>query len=76
MLQDLGSKSLAGVNAALAGLMAALGPLWAGAIYDNVMPGAAYWMGAIVLALAGLVLARVRVPAHVSNRASAQLTAE
>ncbi len=67
---------LAGVNAALAGLMAALGPLWAGAVYDNVTPGAPYWMGAIILALAGLVLVRVRVPVRVSNRVSAQLTTE
>ncbi len=30
---------LAGVNVALAGLMAMLGPLWAGAVYDRVAPG-------------------------------------
>ena len=67
---------LAGVNTAVAGLMAALGPLWAGAVYDNVMPGAPYWMGAIILAVACLVLARVRVPAPASQRLNVQPVAE
>jgi hypothetical protein len=34
------------------------GPLWAGAIYDHVMVGSPYWMGAIILVLAGLMLLR------------------
>ncbi len=67
---------LAGVNTAIAGLMAALGPLWAGAVYDSVMPGAPYWMGAIILAGACLVLARVRVPAPASQRLNIQPVAE
>jgi multidrug resistance protein len=67
---------LAGVNTALAGLMAALGPLWAGAVYDHVMPGAPYWMGAVLLVVAGWVLARVRVQARASHPAQAPTWAE
>jgi len=47
-----------GVTTALSGLMSILGPLWAGAVYDLVMPGAPYWMGAVVFVLAGLMLTR------------------
>ncbi len=64
---------LAGVNTAVAGLMAALGPLWAGAVYDHVMPGAPYWMGAVILAVACLVLARVRVSVRASQPVSVQV---
>jgi MFS family permease len=63
---------LAGVNTALAGLMAALGPLWAGAVYDTVMPGAPYWMGAVILVVACLVLARIKVSVQGSQPASVQ----
>lgn len=52
---------LAGVNAAVSGLVAALGPLWAGAVYDYVMPGAPLWMGAILLGVACLLMAQVKV---------------
>jgi prevent-host-death family protein len=34
------------------------GLLWAGTVYDHVMVGAPYWMGAIVLVMAGLMLVR------------------
>jgi MFS transporter, DHA1 family, tetracycline resistance protein len=54
---------LAGVNVAMAGLMAMLGPLWAGAVYDYIMPSAPYWMGAVILGIACLVLLQVRVRA-------------
>lgn len=67
---------LAGVNAALGGLMSALGPLWAGAVYDKVMPGAPFWMGAIILAFACIVLAGVRVPRRSSGSISVQKFAE
>jgi MFS transporter, DHA1 family, tetracycline resistance protein len=66
---------LAGVNTALAGLVAALGPLWAGVVYDRVMPGAPYWMGAIILVVACFVLARIRTSAQTSPRVAVQ-TAE
>ena len=67
---------LAGVNAALAGLMSALGPLWAGVVYDNVMPGAPFWMGAIILGFACIVLAGIRVPRRSSRSVSVQSGAE
>lgn len=65
---------LAGVNAAVAGLMAALGPLWAGAVYDGLMPSAPYWMGAIILGIAALVLVSVKVSRPITQtlNASAQ----
>jgi multidrug resistance protein len=50
---------LMGVTTALNSLMNIAGPLWAGAIYDGLMPGAPYWMGAIVFVLAALLLSRV-----------------
>ena len=34
------------------------GPLWAGLIYDKVMMGAPYWMGAAVLVAAAVILLR------------------
>lgn len=51
---------MAGVNGALAGLMAMLGPLWGGAAYDAVAPGAQYPIAAVILGIACLVLVRVR----------------
>jgi MFS transporter, DHA1 family, tetracycline resistance protein len=49
---------LMGVTTALGSLMNVFGPLWAGAVYDHVMVGAPYWMGAIILILAGVMLLR------------------
>ena len=51
---------LAGVSAAIRGLVAALGPLWAGLAYDRIMPGAPLWIGTLLFLLAGLLLTRVR----------------
>src|SRR5215207_1393798 len=65
---------LAGVNVALAGLMSMLGPLWAGAVYDHVTPGAPYWMGALILCAASLLLARVRVKPGPSHERTASST--
>lgn len=47
---------LMGVTTGLGSLMNIFGPLWAGAVYDQVMIGAPYWMGAILLVLAGIML--------------------
>ena len=47
---------LMGVTTALGSLMNVFGPLWAGAVYDHVEVGAPYWMGAIILILAGLMM--------------------
>jgi DHA1 family tetracycline resistance protein-like MFS transporter len=49
---------LLGVTTALGSLTNILGPLWAGAVYDRIMLGTPYWMGAGVFVLAALVLAR------------------
>jgi MFS family permease len=54
---------LAGVNMALTALMAMLGPLWAGVMYDTIMPSAPYWMGAIILGITCFLL----VPAKVTS---------
>lgn len=67
---------LAGVNVALGGLMSMLGPLWAGAVYDHVTPEAPYWMGAVILGLACLLLVRVKVKAGVNRQASAYSAAD
>ena len=49
---------LMGVTTGVNSLMNIFGPLWAGAVYDHIMLGAPYWMGAIILVLAGLMLLR------------------
>ncbi len=49
---------LMGVTTGLGSLMNIFGPLWAGVMYDHVMVGAPYWMGAIILVLAGVMLTR------------------
>jgi MFS transporter, DHA1 family, tetracycline resistance protein len=49
---------LMGVTTGVGSLMNIFGPLWAGTVYDHVMVGAPYWMGAIVLVMAGLMLVR------------------
>jgi multidrug resistance protein len=51
---------LAGVNVALAGLMAMLGPLWAGAVYDKVSLHSPFWMGSIILLCACALLSRLK----------------
>jgi len=60
---------LNGVSTALSSLMTVFGPLWAGATYDYVTPGAPFLSGAILLVLASALLARVRAaaPAPVSH---------
>ena len=49
---------LMGVTTAISSLMNIAGPLWAGTVYDHIMPGTPFWMGALVLVAAGLMLAR------------------
>lgn len=69
---------LAGVNVALSGLMAMLGPLWAGAAYDHVAPSSPYWIGSIVLLVAcGLLLGvKVRKQVLTDNKQNAYSTAD
>ena len=45
-----------GVTAALGSCATILGPLWAGVMYDQVMPSAPFWMSAGVFALAACLL--------------------
>ena len=47
---------LMGVTTAIGSLMNILGPLAAGVVYDRVMMGAPYWIGAGILLLAALLL--------------------
>ncbi len=47
---------LMGVTTALASLANIFGPLWAGLVYDHIMAGSPYWMGAIFYAVAALFL--------------------
>lgn len=53
---------LMGVTTALGSLMNIIGPLWAGTIYDQIMPGAPFWMGAILFLLAAGMLLRLAQP--------------
>ena len=50
-----------GVSSAVGSLMNILGPLWGGFIYDAVMQGSPYWMGAGVLLVAAFMLTRTSV---------------
>ena len=47
------------VTTAIGSLMGVAGPLFGGAVFDNVMPGAPYWMGSILFVLAAFMLTRL-----------------
>jgi DHA1 family tetracycline resistance protein-like MFS transporter len=49
---------LMGVTTALGSLMNIFSPIWAGIMFDRVMVGAPYWIGAGILLLAALLLTR------------------
>jgi multidrug resistance protein len=51
---------LMGVTTAIASLMNIFGPVWAGVVFDRVMVGAPYWMGAGIIGLAAFLLWRSR----------------
>jgi DHA1 family tetracycline resistance protein-like MFS transporter len=57
---------LMGVISAVGSLTNIFGPLWAGLIYDHVMLGAPYWMGALVMLLSAWILSRTKQTASVS----------
>ncbi len=48
-----------GVISAVGSLTNILGPLFAGLVYDQVMVGAPFWIGALVLLVAGYLLAQI-----------------
>lgn len=50
--------TLMGVTSAVGSLMNIFGPLGAGLVYDHVIVGAPYWLGAIVMVIGGWLLAR------------------
>jgi len=47
---------LMGVTTAIGSLTNMIGPVWAGLVYDHVMPGAAHWMGAVIFLMAAALL--------------------
>ncbi len=65
---------LAGVSAAINGLVAALGPLWAGVVYDHVMRGSPLWMGAILLGLACVLMVQIRANVQGTQAAASGLS--
>jgi MFS transporter, DHA1 family, tetracycline resistance protein len=67
---------LAGVNAALSGLMAAIGPLWGGLAYDHLMPGSPYLISAVIVGIACLLLIQVRAGAPASRQSSVRSPAD
>ncbi len=67
---------LAGVNAALSGLMAAIGPLWGGLAYDHLMPGSPYLISAVIVGIACLLLIQVKAAAPVSHQISVRSPAD
>ncbi len=56
-----------GVSTSLFALMNILGPLWAGLVYDNINPSAPYWMGAILLIIAFIVMNQVRTDSTITS---------
>ena len=54
-----------GVNTSLNSLMTVLGPLWAGLLYDYVKPAAPYWMGAVLLISAFILIMRTKIQAKI-----------
>ncbi len=52
---------LMGVTTAIGSLMNIAGPLFGGAAFDSIMPGAPYWIGAILFILAAFMLTRPSV---------------
>ena len=50
-----------GVNTSLNSLMSIFGPLWAGLVYDYIRPSAPYWMGAILLLIAFILVVKTKI---------------
>ena len=50
-----------GVSTSLFALMNVLGPLFAGLVYDKIMPTAPYWIGAILFIIAFILMARIKI---------------
>ena len=67
-VSDAEQGILMGVTTALGSLMSIFGPLWAGAMYDRVAPSAPYWLGALVFALAAVLLTHGRLADSIPRR--------
>lgn len=67
---------VSGVSTALGSLMSIFGPLFAGSIYDRVAPAVPFWLGAMIFALAGLLLTRVKISTHESRPIDAHAIAD
>jgi multidrug resistance protein len=50
-----------GVTTSLNSLMSIFGPLWAGLVYDYIRPSAPYWMGAILLLIAFILVVKTKI---------------
>jgi multidrug resistance protein len=61
-----------GVNSAVGSLMNILGPLLAGLVYDHVMAGSPFWMGALILLAAGYLLSQLASQGSLQKIAQAQ----
>ena len=57
-VQEIGM--LMGVTSAVGSLTNIFGPLWAGIVYDQVMLGAPYWMGALILLVSAWTFSRAK----------------
>jgi DHA1 family tetracycline resistance protein-like MFS transporter len=57
-VQEIGM--LMGVTSAVGSLTNIFGPLWAGIVYDQVMHGAPYWMGALILLVSAWTFSRAK----------------
>jgi MFS family permease len=60
---------ISGVTTSLGGLMSVVGPLWAGAAYDQISHASPFWTGALLLVVAWLLLLRVRRQTTVVEKA-------
>jgi DHA1 family tetracycline resistance protein-like MFS transporter len=58
---------LMGVITAVGSAMNIIGPLWGGLVYDHVMLGSPYWMGAIGMLVSAWLLSRIPKPALVPS---------
>lgn len=59
-----------GVSTSLFALMNVLGPLFAGLVYDQIMPSAPYWIGAILFIIAFILMDRVKEKAELEANKS------
>jgi DHA1 family tetracycline resistance protein-like MFS transporter len=69
-VSDEDQGTMLGTSQSILALTRILGPLWAGFAYDALGSGAPYWSGAILIAIAAIMIAGVRLT-PVGRRAAA-----